>query len=303
MTNSSFASLKRDRDSNLAKLTEQLTKVSGGGERSSDDTYWSPTVDKNGNGSAVIRFLPAPPNEDVPFIRFWDHGFQGPTGQWYIEKSLTSIGQDDPVGEYNGKLWNSGREEDKETARKQKRRLHFVSNIYVVKDPGNPDNEGKVFRYKYGKKIFDKINDAMNPDPTFEEKPMVAFDLWEGANFRLRIRKFEGYRNYDKSDFDTAAPLLDDDARLEEIWKSEYSLQEILDPSTFKSYDELKRRLSKVLPDMDVDVTAERPKESAPRQERERPSRQSPAREEPEVTEGADDADMDFFRRIAEDDE
>jgi hypothetical protein len=230
----------------LEALTAELTKVNGNTEsKGSDDRFWTATVDKAGNGYAVIRFLPAPPNEDVPFVRIFDHGFQGPGG-WYIENSLTTIGKQDPVSEYNSKLWNSGIEANKEIARKQKRRLHFVSNIYVVSDSGNPANEGKVFLYKYGKKIFDKLNEAMNPQFA-DEEAVNPFDLWAGANFKLKIRNVEGYRNYDKSEFEASKPFLADDEQLEKVWQSEHSLQEFLDPKNFKSYDELKARLNKAL--------------------------------------------------------
>ena len=231
----------------LEQLTSELSKVTGNqGEKKSDERFWTATVDKAGNGYAVIRFLPAPVNEDVPFIRMFDHGFQGPTGSWYIENSLTTIGKQDPVSEYNSQLWNSGIESDKEIARKQKRRLHFVSNIYVVTDSGNPENEGKVFLYKYGKKIFDKLNEAMNPQFA-DEQAVNPFDLWAGANFKLKIRQVEGYRNYDRSEFDKPGALLNDDEELEAIWKKEHSLQEFLDLKNFKSYDELKERLTRVL--------------------------------------------------------
>jgi len=229
----------------LDELNKKLASVSGNDNKGSDDRFWSPTVDKAGNGYAVIHFLPPPPNEDVPFIRMFDHGFQGPGG-WYIENSLTTLGKNDPVSEYNTKLWNSGVEANKEIARKQKRRLHFISNIYIVEDTGNPDNKGKVFLFKYGKKIFDKLNDAMNPQYP-DDEAVNPFDLWAGANFKLKIRNVEGYRNYDKSEFDKAVPLKDDDSELESIWKSEHSLQAFLEPSNFKSYDELKAKLNKVL--------------------------------------------------------
>lgn len=244
-----FAKLKNSSKQSLEKLSEELAKVSNNApqqQNGPDDRLWKPTVDKAGNGYAVIRFLPAPANEDVPFVRVWDHGFQGPSGQWYIEKSLTTLGMKDPVSEYNTMLWNSGIESNKDLVRKYKRRLSYYSNIYVVKDPGNPENEGKVFLFKYGKKIFDKLNDLMNPE--FEdEKPVNPFDLWTGANFKLKIRNVEGYRNYDKSEFDTPAPLLDNDSELEKVWKSEYPLQEFVDPSQFKSYDDLKVKLYRVL--------------------------------------------------------
>jgi len=231
----------------LEQLTNELTKINGNqNEKKGDDRFWSPTVDKAGNGYAVIRFLPAPPNEDVPFVRMFDHGFQGPTGSWYIENSLTTIGKQDPVSEYNSQLWNSGIESDKEIARKQKRRLHFISNVYIVTDSGKPENEGKIFLYKYGKKIFDKLNEAMNPQFA-DEEAVNPFDLWSGANFKLKIRQVEGYRNYDRSEFDKAGPLLNDDSELEVIWNKQHSLQEFLASSNFKSYDDLKERLARVL--------------------------------------------------------
>jgi len=230
----------------LSKLTAEVNKMNGGGEKSVDDREWRPGVDKAGNGYAVIRFLPPPPNEDMPFVRVFSHGFKGPTGSWYIENSLTTIGQQDPVGEYNSQLWNSGLESDKEIARAQKRRLTYISNVYVITDQMNPENEGKVFLFKYGKKIFDKLNDAMNP--TFPgDQPINPFDFWAGANFKLKIRNVEGYRNYDKSELDSPLPLSNDDDKLEAIWKQEYSLQEFLAPSNFKSYAELKEKLNRVL--------------------------------------------------------
>lgn len=243
----SFDALKKNRSKSLDKLNAQLEKISTKSYSDPNEgKFWKPTRDKAGNGFAIIRFLPAPSGEDMPFVRIWDHGFQGPTGLWYIENSLTTINQDDPVSEYNSKLWNSGLESDKEVARKQKRRLKYVSNVYVVKDSGNPENEGKVFMYQYGKKIFDKLNDLMNPQ--FEdEAPVNPFDLWEGANFRLKIRQFEGYPNYDKSEFDAPSPLLDDDSELERIYNQEHSLQELVDPKNFKFYGELKAKLYRVL--------------------------------------------------------
>lgn len=241
----SFAKLKRNRDQ-IAKLQQAANEQSGGRKSYVDDRIWSPVLDKAGNGYAVIRFLPAAEGSDVPWVRYWDHGFQGPTGLWYIEKSLTSIGQDDPVGKYNSELWDTGLEENKEIVRKQKRRLHYVSNIYVVSDPSNPANEGKVFLFKFGKKIFDKIMDVMNPQFD-DEEPVNPFDFWEGANFKLKIRQVEGYRNYDKSEFASPGPLSDDDDELEQIYNKMYDLNEFIDPKTYKSYDELKARMNKVL--------------------------------------------------------
>lgn len=242
----SFASLKANRQAAIQKLVnaaESATSKPSYG----DDRIWAPTVDKAGNGYAVIRFLPAKNAENLPWSRYWDHGFKGPTGRWYIEKSLTSIGQNDPVSEMNSQLWNSGREEDKEIARERKRRLHYVSNILVISDSANPQNEGKVFLYKYGKKIFDKIMDKMQPQ--FEdEEPMNPFDFWGGANFKLKIRNVEGYRNYDKSEFDNPTELFNgDEGRLEKVYDSLYDIDEFVDPSTYKSYGELKKKLYEVL--------------------------------------------------------
>ena len=243
----SFDALKKNRSASLNKLNAQLEKISTKSYSDPNEgKMWKPTRDKAGNGFAIIRFLPAPAGEEMPFVRIWDHGFQGPTGLWYIENSLTTINQDDPVSEYNSKLWNTGLDSDKELARKQKRRLKYVATIQVIKDSGNPENDGKVFLYQFGKKIFDKLNDLMNPQ--FEdETPVNPFDLWEGANFRLKIRKFEGYPNYDKSEFDSPSPLSEDDSTLENVYNQEHSLQEMVDPKNFKSYAELKAKLYRVL--------------------------------------------------------
>ena len=243
---SNFANLKKQ--SSLGSLTEKLVKqvekmntTSGG----ADERLWKPEMDKTGVGSAVVRFLPAPDGEDVPWVKMYTHAFQGPGG-WYIENSLTTIGQKDPVSEYNRGLWNSGSEKDKDTVRKQKRKLSYYSNIYVVKDPANPQNEGKVFLFKYGKKIFDKILNAMQPEFD-DEDPINPFDFWQGANFKIKIVKKDGYWNYDKSEFDRVAPLLDDDDALEAIWKKEYSLSAITAPDQFKSYEDLEKRMNYVL--------------------------------------------------------
>jgi len=246
-----FSNLKKNRGRNIEKLVQEAEKINsaGGGQKNKygDDRIWKPQVDKSGNGYAVIRFLPAPDGEELPWVRYWDHGFKGPTGLWYIERSLTSIGQNDPVSEANSILWNSGREEDKQTARDRKRRLHYVSNIYVVKDPANPENEGKVFLYQYGKKIFDKVMDIMQPN--FEdEDPVDPFDFWEGADFKLKIRNVEGYRNYDKSEFASPSALMGgDDEELEGVYNRMYSLKEFNDEKNYKSYDELKTKLHRVL--------------------------------------------------------
>jgi len=245
-----FSQLKKASSQSLDKLTAELNKLSNPQEqKKGDDRFWQASVDKAGNGYAVIRFLPAPAGEDIPFVRLFDHGFKGPSGKWYIENSLTSINQKDPVSEYNSYLWNLSNDDNSDSrkqARAQKRRLHYISNIYVVKDPSNPENEGKVFLYKYGKKIFDKLNDLMNPQFP-DEAPVNPFDFWQGANFNLKIRNVEGYRNYDKSEFSKSSPLLDDDEELEKLWKKEYPLQTFLAPENFKSFDDLKTKLNTVL--------------------------------------------------------
>ena len=241
----SFADLK-------AKANDMSALVGAAGtsttEKKSygDDRMWKPTVDKAGNGYAVIRFLPAVEGDDLPWAKYWDHFFQGPTGQWYVEKSLTTISKDDPVSEMNSKLWNTGIEADKDTARKRKRRLHYVSNIYVVSDPENPENEGKVFLYTYGAKIFEKIMDSMQPKFQ-DETPVNPFDMWKGANFKMKIANVAGYRNYDRSEFANAEALNADDSVLEGIYNQQHSLNEFTDPSSFKSYSELNLKLTRVL--------------------------------------------------------
>ena len=242
----SFANLKKQSKlgSLTAKLVKEVEKLNTNGS-SGDDRLWKLEVDKSGNGYAVIRFLPAPDNEDLPFVKLYSHAFQGPGG-WYIENSLTTLGGKDPVSEYNSQLWNNGTDAGKEAARKQKRKLTYISNIYVVKDPANPENEGKVFLYKYGKKIFDKLTAAMQPE--FEDEEAIdPFDFWQGANFKLKAKNVAGYRNYDSSEFTTVTPLLDDDDALESVWKKENSLKEFVDADQFKSYDDLKKRLEYVL--------------------------------------------------------
>ena len=241
----SFADLKKQSklSSLTAKLVKEVEKMNT--NSSGDERLWKLEVDKSGNGYAVIRFLPAPNGEDLPFVKLYSHAFQGPGG-WYIENSLTTLGQKDPVSEYNTTLWNNGTDAGKDLARKQKRKLTYVSNIYVVKDPANPENEGKVFLYKYGKKIFDKLTAAMQPE--FEDEEAIdPFDFWQGANFKLKAKNVAGYRNYDSSEFAAVSALLDDDEAMEGIWKQQYSLEEFVAPDQFKSYDDLKKRLGYVL--------------------------------------------------------
>ena len=254
----SFKDLKKQSKlgSLTAKLVKEVEKMNNNGA-SGDDRTWKLDVDKSGNGYAVIRFLPAPEGEDLPFVKLYSHAFQGPGG-WYIENSLTTLGQKDPVSEYNTQLWNNGTDAGKETARKQKRKLNLhMSNIYVVKDPANPENEGKVFLFKYGKKIFDKLTAAMQPE--FEDEEAIdPFDFWQGANFKLKAKNVAGYRNYDSSEFAAVSPLLDDDDALEALWKKQFSLAEIVSTDQFKTYEDLKKRLEYVLgskrPAQDPDV-------------------------------------------------
>jgi hypothetical protein len=306
----SFADLKKQsRAGSLTdKLIKQVEKLNSG-ESGGDDRFWKPEVDKGGNGYAVVRFLPAPEGCELPWAQVWSHAFQGPGG-WYIENSLTTIGGKDPVGEYNRELWNSGSDRDKETARKQKRKLSYYTNIYVVNDPAHPENEGKVFIYKFGKKIFDKITEAMQPQFA-DEQAVNPFDFWEGANFKLKIRKVEGYWNYDKSEFDKPSPLLSDDEKLERIYKNLNDLNEFSAAKNFKSYEDLKKRFDYVLGakaaparqdpetvEEDAQWEAERrgetsTKRSAPSFEIARPDVQE------EDDEDADDA-LSYFQKLAE---
>jgi hypothetical protein len=257
----SLENLKSMRGSSIDKLVKAAEAVSTTKTESNsydDDRFWKPTRDKAGNGYAVIRFLPQREGEDLPWVRYWDHGFKGPTGLWYIENSLTSINQPDPVSEHNSVLWNSGRDEDKALAREQKRRLHYVSNVLVISDPDNPQNEGKVFLYKFGKKIFDKIMDVMQPQFA-DETPVNPYDFWEGADFKLKIRKVEGWVNYDKSEFSAPSALFDgDEGRLNEVYGQLYALQDFLDPKNYKTYDELKAKLNRVL-GVDAGVSMDAP--------------------------------------------
>ncbi len=300
-----FSALKKGRG-NFDSLMKEVEKIAQpqGQESQKDDRFWQPEVDKSGNGFAVIRFLPPPKGEELPWTRIWNHGFQGPTGKWYIENSLTTLGKPDPVSELNTELWATGLESNKDIVRKQKRRLTYISNIYVVKDPAHPENEGKVFLYKFGKKIFDKIKDVMQPQ--FEdEDPINPFDFWKGANFKLKIRNVEGYRNYDKSEFESPSVLADDD-EMEKIWNSQHSLQEFLDPKHFKSYDELKTKLMNVLnasgsslpaaQDLDNEEFESPPKQKAADKPHAAPSQ--PKREYEED----DDESLSFFAKLANDD-
>lgn len=303
MAFNSLSDLRKSRGG-FDTLMKEVDKISqpAGGERKDDDRIWQPTVDKAGNGYAVVRFLPPPRGEELPWVRIWNHGFQGPTGKWYIENSLTTIGKPDPVSELNNELWNSGSEANKEIARKQKRRLSYVCNVYVVSDPSNPSNEGKVKLFKFGKKIFDKIKDVMQPQFQ-DEEPLNPFDFWKGADFKIKIRNVEGYRNYDKSEFASAAALSEDDAEIEKIWSAEHSLADFMDERHFKSYDELKRKLEQVLnaagapavraesADLDVPRAAAKPAAAV--------AKPAP---KAEVDIDEDDESLSYFAKLAADD-
>ena len=288
-----FASLKKSRSNDLQKLQTEVEKINNPKNNFSreDERFWKAELDKSGNGYAVIRFLPPPNNEEMAWAKIFNHGFQGPGG-WYIENSLTTLGQKDPLAEYNSTLWNSGIEANKEIARKQKRRLTYISNIFVVEDKANPQNEGKNFLFRYGKKIFDKVSSMANPE--FEdESPVDVFNFWDGANFKLKIRKVDGFSNYDKSEFVTAASLFEDDTKMEETWNAQYSLTEFVGEDKFKSYEDLKSRLDIVLgnvttPTMTAPATVESVKVPFDGGEPITPSTSS------------DEENLDYFKKLAE---
>lgn len=299
-----FKSLKKSSGSSLAGVQSALEKLATPSNKpQDDDRFWRPEVDKAGNGYAVIRFLPAVAGEDVPFVRLFDHAFKNAaTNQWFIDGCLTSVNEKCPVCEHNSALWATETKENQALVRNQKRKLSFISNIYVVKDPTHPENEGKVMLFKFGKKIFDKLNAAMNPE--FEdENPLNPFDLWSGANFKLKIRKVEGYQNYDKSEFEDPSALFEDDDRLEAIWKSEYPLQPFLNRDNFKSYDDLKGRLSRVLGLEGRAATSQAKPAASAWEEEEAPvpraAKAAPAKEAAPWDE-AEDEDLAMFQRLAQ---
>ena len=304
----SFEALKRSRG-NFDKLTkelEALTKTTTTQSSGKDERFWRPELDKSGNGYAVIRFLPAVEGEELPWARVWSHAFQGPGG-WYIENSLTTMNKKDPVSEDNSRLWNTGLDSDKEIARKRKRKLTYYTNVLIVSDPKNPENEGQVKLFKFGKKIFDKITEAMQPQ--FEdEKPLNPFDFWEGANFKLKIRKVDGYWNYDKSEFDSPSPLADNDDDIQSTWKKQYALSEFSDPSTFKSYDELKARFEKVVYGTGTTTTADKIDTPTIDDEVSAPVVETKSETKPSVTstdstdDSEDDDTMDYFSKLVEED-
>lgn len=305
----SFADLKA-RSASIDALVSAAEQAGGGNTQSKTTSYvderiWKPTVDKAGNGYAVLRFLPAAAGEDLPWVRYWDHAFKGPTGQWFIENCRTSLdNQPCPVCELNSKLWNSGIDDDKVTVRNQKRKLHYVANVLVVSDPSAPQNEGKVFLFKFGKKIFDQIMDVMQPQFA-DEDPVNPFDFWEGANYKLKIRNVEGYRNYDKSEFESASQLFNgDEGELEKLYNSQYSLKEFVDPKNYKSYDEIKAKLARALGESAPMTTAEQVSldTTAPapsfKQEPEIPFDVDPA---PTVSSSQEDDTLSYFAKLAND--
>lgn len=306
----SFAKLK-NRRGNLDRLTQEAEKLNGGDKKYGDDRIWKVARDKSGNGYAVIRFLPEAPDNDVPWNSYWDHGFKGPNGQWYIERSLTSLGQTDPVGELNSEMWNNpskfgmDSEEAQKVVRMRKRRLHYVANVYVVSDPANPQNEGKVMIYQFGKKIFDKLMDAMKPQYE-DEEAVNPFDFWKGANFKIKVRMVDGWVNYDKSEFASVEPLSNDDEELEKIYNQLHDLREFTDPANYKTYNELKARLGTVLGTAAAATPAldEAYERSEPRQEREAPAPTLASAEGTSFDEdpgGADENEdtLSYFARLA----
>ena len=300
--NTSIAALKRSK-SNLDVLVQELSKVAPPREKQSfaDDRFWKPELDKSGNGYAVFRFLPAVKDEDLPWARLWSHAFQGPGG-WFIENSLTTLNKKDPVSEANTLLWNSGVEADKEIARKRKRKLSYIANILIINDSKHPENEGQVKLFKFGKKIFDKITEAMKPE--FEdESPINPFDFWEGANFKLKIRKVDGFWNYDKSEFDSKTPVKPNDEAIEELWNKQYPLKPFLAPDNFKSYDELKAKLDKVLTGVRSTGTAEDVAIPPAKSNNSPVVNETVDTSSTPTTDNDSDETLDYFSKLAEEDE
>ena len=305
---SALRAMRKNSGSTLQKIVKELEKQESKYSKEDDDRFWKATVDKVGNGSAIIRFLPAIDPNDLPWVKVYDHGFQGPSGKWYIENCRSTLGEPDPVVEYCNTLW-SGTEDDKILARKLKRRLSYYANILVIKDPGNPENEGKVFIFKFGKKLFDKIKGKLDPD--FEdEKPTDIFDPWEGCNFRLRIRKVDGWSNTDKSEFDASSPIADDDEEILNILNQRHDLKFLTDPSRFKSYDELKAKFEMVMngqPSAGMKKAADMLLDDE-EQEQELPKPRVKEVPEPKLTqkpkapfEDEDDEDLSFFKDLIND--
>lgn len=303
----SLSDLKKS-NSNFDFLQKELEKIANPEKEKTsyqeDTRYWRAAVDKAGNGYAVIRFLPAIEGEELPWVRVFSHGFQGPSGRWYIENSLTTLGKSDPVSDANNELWNSGSEANKELARKRKRRLNYISNILVVKDPANPENEGKTFLFKYGKKIFDKINDVMFP-AFADEEAVNPFDFWKGANFKLKIRKVEGFTNYDKSEFEGTTELFEgNDDKIEAVWKAEHALQQFVDPSNFKPYEELKKKFDEIIGNTSASAVSNVTETVLEHAEKFGPAggaNDIPIEQPVSTDEKSDDA-MSYFKKLAEQD-
>jgi hypothetical protein len=294
-----MASLAELRKKNsLESLKSAAEKLTTNESSNNDNRFWQPEVDQAGNGVSVIRFLPAPPGEDVPWVRLWEHSFQGPSGKWYIERCLSTLQQPDPVVEYTNVLWASGVDSDKELARKYKRKLYYISNIMVVSDPKNPQNEGKVFLFKYGTKIFDKLIASMNPEFD-DETPLNPFDPDAGANFKLKIRKVDGFRNYDKSEFASPSALADSDDKIEAIWNSTHSLQEIIDPKNFKPYADLKKRLDLALNTNDGKAADSEMDQFETMTNKIKSEASEKAASKPAPTQESFDSDEDYFASLA----
>ena len=314
--------LRKLRNTDFAKISSEFEKIVNPEAKGyGDNRFWKMEVDKAGNGTATIRFLTRTVKiidgkdvvDELPWTRVFNHGFQGPTGRWFIEDCPTTIGQPCPACEQNGVLWNSGIEADKEVARKQKRKLSYVANVYIVSDPKHPENEGKVFLFKFGKKIFDKIMDKARP--TFEdEDPVNVFDLWTGADFKLRQRKVEGYPNYDQSVFLEPSPIAESEEEILAIVNQQYLLKDFTDPSKFKSYDELSKKLETVLNGKASNPVrdAVEDEDDIPQVRQERPvaseskkvsnTKVSVARSEPDLSGDDDDDTMQYFRNLVNDD-
>ena len=303
----SLSDLKKS-NSNFDFLQKELEKIANPEKEKTsfqeDARYWRAAVDKAGNGYAIVRFLPAIEGEELPWVRVFSHGFQGPSGRWYIENSLTTLGKSDPVSDANNELWNSGSEANKELARKRKRRLNYISNILVVKDPANPENEGKTFLFKYGKKIFDKINDVMFP-AFADEQAVNPFDFWKGANFNLKIRKVEGFTNYDKSEFEGTTELFEgNDDKIEAVWKGQHSLQQFVDPSNFKPYEELKKKFDEIIGNTSASAVSNVTETVLEHAEKFGPAggaNDIPIEQPVSTDEKSDDA-MSYFKKLAEQD-
>lgn len=297
----SFSDFKKKSKSSIDQLVQKIQQDNTKNDYK-DDRFWRPKLDNAKNGFAVIRFLPAIEGEDIPWVKLYSHAFQGPGG-WYIENCLTTLGQKDPVSEMNTQLWNSGIDSDKDLARQRKRKLNYISNIYVVSDPAEPSNEGKVFLFKYGQKIFEKIQEAMQPEFK-DEDPLDPFNFWNGANFKLKIRQVGGFVNYDKSEFDSSTPLLNgEDVKLETVWKSQHALKSFVDPTNFKSYDELKQKLFDVLRG-DIRGSGTGSTRAAEDIDEEDMKEKKPSiRSKPPVEEQVDEETdaLDYFKKLAED--